>query len=659
MEKKESQGIKPKKGLPRLMELAMTQKAPMVGGMILSALATIASFLPYLAIYLIIQEIVGAYPDFDALDVPKVMGFGGLALGGVLLNVLLYTASVALSHIAAYGTLYQCKINYVSHITKLPLGYHLKMGSGRLRKIMDDNIESLEGFIAHDLPNMISAFVAPVVMLVLVFAVDWRFGLAAFVGIIFSFLIYGVTSGGDKTKKLMEDYQTSLEDMSNASVEYIRGIAVVKAFRQTAFSFKQLYDSIKNYTKTVIPYSLSQELMTAALSAALNGIYLFLIPVGIWIGSSTNDYPAFAASFIFYLIFVPVIASVLMKMIYASVNAMQVGNAVERFDQILAEPEIPETNTSQKPSAYDVVYDHVTFSYAEGDTASAPQTESSQAPKEKSTSTGAPQSVSSAETQKKCTATEAMQSISSAEPKKKILATEALQSVSFTAPQGKITAIVGPSGGGKSTIASLLPRFYDVEQGAIRIGGTDIRDMSIGDLMDTVSFVFQDNFLFKQSILENIRMGRPGATEEEVVAAAKAARCHEFITELPQGYQTVFGKNQVKLSGGQIQRIAIARTIVKNAPVLVLDEATSFSDPENEHFIQQALLELVKGKTVIMIAHRLSTVRNADQILVVDHGRIVQSGVHDELVSKEGRYQDLWSNYTKALTWKFSAGREA
>jgi len=605
MAKKESQESKPKKGLPRLMELAMTQKAPMMGGMILSALATIASFLPYLAIYFIIQEIVGAYPDFDSLDVPKVLGFGGLALGGVLLNVLLYTASVALSHIAAYGTLYQCKINYVSHITKLPLGYHLKMGSGRLRKIMDDNIESLEGFIAHDLPNMISAFVAPVVMLVLVFAVDWRFGLASFVGIIFSFLIYGITSSGDKTKKLMEDYQTSLEDMSNASVEYIRGIAVVKAFRQTAFSFKRLYDSIKNYTKTVIPYSLSQELMTAALSAALNGIYLFLIPVGIWIGSSTNDYPAFAASFIFYLIFVPVIASVLMKMIYASVNAMQVGNAVERFDQILAEPEIPEKNTFPKPSIYDVVYDHVTFSYTEDNEAAA------------------------------------------------------LQSVSFTAPQGKITAIVGPSGGGKSTIASLLPRFYDVEQGAIRIGGTDIRDMSTGDLMNTVSFVFQDNFLFKQSILENIRMGRPGATEEEVVAAAKAARCHEFITELPQGYQTVFGKNGVKLSGGQIQRIAIARAIVKNAPVLVLDEATSFSDPENEHFIQQALSELVKGKTVIMIAHRLSTVRNADQILVVVHGRIVQSGIHDELVSKDGRYQDLWSNYTKALTWKFSAGGEA
>ncbi|MBS5386984.1 MAG: ABC transporter ATP-binding protein [Clostridiales bacterium] len=605
MAKKENQKCKPKKGLPRLMELAMTQKAPMIGGMIFSALSAAASFLPYLAIYFIIQEITHIYPHFEQLEVSAVLRYGGFALGGVLLNVLFYTISAALSHIAAYGTLYQCKISYISHITKLPLGYHLKMGSGKLRKIMDDNIESLESFIAHALPNMVSAFVAPVIMLILVFAVDWRFGLAAFAGILVSFLVYGVTSGGNKTQKLMEDYQASLEDMSNASVEYVRGIAVVKAFQQTAFSFKRLHSSIKNYTKTVIPYSLSQELMTAAFTAALNGIYLFIIPTGIWIGSSTDDYEAFIAPFIFYLIFVPAIASILMKVLYASVNAMQVGNAVERMDQVLAEPEIMEKETSIKPSTYDVVYDHVTFSYTEDETNAA------------------------------------------------------LKSVSFTAPQGKVTAIVGPSGGGKSTIASLLPRFYDVEQGAIRIGGLDIRDMRTKDLMDTVSFVFQDNFLFKQSILENIRMGRPNADEKEVVAAAKAAQCHAFISDLPEGYHTIFGKGGIKLSGGQIQRIAIARAIIKNAPILVLDEATSFSDPENERLIQQALVELMKDKTVIMIAHRLSTVQNADQILVMDQGQLVQSGSHKELLSKNGRYQDLWNNYTKSLKWKFNAGKEA
>lgn len=600
MAKKKRRRGEPKQGLPRLMELAMTKKAPMVGGIILSVLATVASFVPYLAIYFVIREIVSVYPDFSALNVNAALGYGALALGGVLVNVLLYTASVALSHIAAYGTLYETKISFVSHITKLPLGYHLNTGSGKLRKIMDDNIESLEGFIAHDLPGMISAFVSPVVMLVLLFSVDWRFGLATLVGIIVAFVLYGVTSGGSTTQQLMTDYQASLENMSNASVEYIRGISVVKAFRQTAFSFKRLYDSIKNYTATVIPYSLSQELMTATLTAALNAIYLFLIPVGILVGSHTQDYQSFAATFIFYLIFVPAVAAILMKVIYAMVNTMQISGSVARLDQVMAEPEMKEGTYTEKPENYDIVFENVTFSYTKDGPA-------------------------------------------------------ALKDISFTARQGEVTAIVGSSGGGKSTIANLIPRFYDVEQGAIKIGGIDIRDMENSALMETVSFVFQDNFLFKQSIMDNIRMGRPDATEAEVIAAAKAARCDDFISELPNGYQTVFGKEGVKLSGGQVQRIAIARAIVKKAPVLVLDEATSFSDPENEHLIQQALNELMRGKTVIMIAHRLSTIRNADQILVIDNGELVQTGTHEDLARQPGKYQILWENYTQALRWKMSA----
>lgn len=602
MAKKERQSAGIKQGLPRLMELAMTKKAPMVSAIILSALATAASFIPYLAIYFVIREVVSVYPDFADMDVTKVLGYGGMALAGVLANVLLYTVSVALSHIAAYGTLYDLKISFVSHITKLPLGYHLNMGSGKLRKIMDDNIESLEGFIAHDLTNMVSAFVSPVVMLVLVFAVDWRFGLATFAGILGAFVVYGATSGGNKTKKLMEDYQASLEDMSNASVEYIRGISVVKAFRQTAFSFRRLHDSITNYTKTVIPYSLSQELMTASFTAALNAMYLFLIPVGILAGSRTEDYQTFASTFIFYLIFVPAAAAILMKVLYAMVNAMQVGGSVARFDEIMSEPEMQEAGQGKKPLSYEIAFENVSFSYNEDGAA-------------------------------------------------------ALKNVSFTAGQGEITAIAGASGGGKSTIASLIPRFYDVAEGAIKIGGVDIREMETSVLMDTVSFVFQDNFLFKQSIMDNIRMGRPEATEEEVIAAAKAAQCHGFISELPQGYQTIFGKGGVKLSGGQIQRIAIACAIVKNAPILVLDEATSFSDPENEHLIQQALMELMKDRTVIMIAHRLSTIQNAQKILVMDNGALIQSGRHEELLQQEGKYKTLWDNYTQALEWKIA--REA
>lgn len=601
MNKKQSN--QSKKGLGRLMELAMTQKVPMAVSLILSVMATIASFVPYLAIFFIIKEIVEVYPDFAMLDASRLLWFGGMTLIGVLVNVVLYTISVALSHIAAYGTLYKLKIDFVGHITKLPLGFHLNTGSGKLRKIMDDNIESLEGFIAHDLPNMVSAFVAPFVMLVMVFAVDWRFGLATFFGIIVAFVVYGVTSGGKKTKVLMDEYQNSLEDMSNASVEYIRGISVVKAFRQTGSSFNRLSDSIKKYTATVIPYSLSQEMMTAAFTAALSAIYIFLIPVGIWIGSTTADYTSFVASFIFYLIFVPAISGILMKVLYASVNAMQISNSVERMDNVLAVPEMSESSERNKPTSYDVAFEDVSFSYTNDEHL-------------------------------------------------------ALDHITFTAEQGKVTAIVGPSGGGKSTIANLIPRFYDVNSGSIKIGGIDIRKIKSGDLMDIVSFVFQDNFLFKQSIRDNIKMGNPNASDEDVYRAAKAAQCHDFISALPHGYDTIFGESGIKLSGGQVQRIAIARAIVKNAPILVLDEATSFADPENEHLIQQALNALIKNKTVIMIAHRLSTIKEADKILVIDNGKLVEQGTHASLIANPGRYQTLWANYETSLSWKMAKGGE-
>lgn len=588
----------PKKGLPRLMELAMIKKGYMIWTIVLTVLATIISFVPYLAIYFIIREIIGIYPDFSQLDVTRITFYAITAIGGVLVNISLSMLAGALAHIAAYGTLYELKLSFVSHVTKLPLGFHLNTGSGKIRKIMDDNIESLEGFIAHDFTNMVTAFTSPVVMLVFIFLFDWRFGLATLVGIIFSFGVYKATSGGDRTKNMMGAYQNALEDMSNATTEYIRGIAVVKAFKQTTFSFNRLYESITNYTKTVIPFSLSQESLMASFSTALNSIYLFLIPVGILIGRNTTNYTDYVASFVFYLIFVPVIASMLMKVLYASVNAMQAGGAAERMDQMMSETVMPDRHNSAQPFGHDVVFENVTFSYTANDEESA------------------------------------------------------IKDVSFRAEEGKTTAIVGPSGGGKSTIANLIPRFYDVDEGCIKIGGEDIREISLDKLMNIVSFVFQDNFLFKQSILENIRIGNPTATRDDVIRAAKAAQCHEFISELPQGYETVFGKSGMKLSGGQIQRIAIARAIVKNSPVLVLDEATSFSDPENEHLIQKALGELVKGKTVIMIAHRLSTIQDADQIIVMEHGRLVESGTHNELLGQKGKYETLWSNYTQALTWK-------
>jgi ATP-binding cassette subfamily B protein len=591
--------------MARLFELAGMHKGLVVFSGILAVLSSVASFIPYLAIYFLIREIIAVFPNFAYLDIARVMNYGLLALFGVFGNVLLYFASLTLSHIAAYGTLYELKINFVAHITRLPLGFHIGTGSGALRKIMDENIESVESFIAHQLPDMIAAFTAPVVMLVLLFTVDWRYGFASLAGIIIAFMIQAVFTGGEKQKARIKEYQSALEAMSGATVEYIRGIAVVKAFHQTVYSFKRLHEAITNYTRAVGPYTLSSENIMSGYITITNNIYLFLIPVGIFIGSRTTDYTIFAADFLFYLVFVPAIASILMKVMYTSIVSMQVAGNVERMDDILQEKVIPVTDSPAAVRGYAVDFENVSFSYTEN-------------PEE-----------------------------------------SALEDVSFTAKQGEITAIVGPSGGGKSTIAHLIPRFYDVNKGAVKIGGVDIRDMKMADLMDTVSFVFQDTWIFKQSIMENIRMGKQAATDDAIIAAARAARCHDFIESLPEGYQTIFGRKGVHLSGGEMQRIAIARALVKNAPILVLDEATAFSDPENEWLLRQALGELMKDTTVIMIAHRLSTVTGAHKILVMDRGRLIEEGMHRELINREGRYHELWDAYSAALKWGLEKGGAA
>lgn len=597
MKEKNVMTAKPKTGMARLMELAGTKKPLMVTSVILSALAAVASFIPHVVIYYVVREIMGAYPDFGSLDLQRMIGFGWMAFGGILLNILLYFGALMCSHLAAFGTLYELKVNFASHLAKVPLGFHVLIGSGKLRKIMDENIEKVEGFIAHQLPDIVASFVAPVVMFAILFAIDWRFGLAAVVGIIIAFVIQTKAYGNESAKKMMESYQNSLEDMNNASVEYIRGITVVKAFKQTVYSFRRMHTAIKEYTKMVIPYTLSWENYMSGFTTIINNIYLFLIPVGILAGISTTEYAGFAGTFIFYLIFVPSIASVMMKIMYVSTNARSIIGGVERMDNILHEPHLPQPQAPKTVQAHDIAFDNVSFSYTNQEVA-------------------------------------------------------ALQGVSFRAEENQITAIVGPSGGGKSTIAHLIPRFFDVTEGAIRIGGTDVRDLKSEYLMEKVSFVFQDVFLFKQSILDNIRLGNQSATDEQVIAAAKAAQCHEFIERLPDKYRTVIGTRGVHLSGGEQQRIAIARAIVKAAPVIVLDEATAFSDPENEYLIQRAFEKLMHGKTVIMIAHRLSTVRGANKIIVMDKGRLIEQGSHDELIARRGKYFDMWNTYTRTLNWK-------
>lgn len=600
MSNTKSKKTKSKTGLARCMELASDRKGLIFLSALLSSLAAIASFIPYIAVYFMIREILNVFPDLVQLDMGRIMNYGWLALAGIVANILLYFLAIFSSHIAAFGTLYDLKVLFADHITKIPLGYHLTIGSGRLRKIMDENIESVEGFIAHQFPDFVASITAPIVMVIILFVVDWRFGLASLAGIILAFIAEFIGFGSGAMKENMGKYQKASEEMNNASVEYVRGMSVVKAFNQTASSFKKLQEAISGYTEWVLKFSLGWQNCMPAFTTIINNIYLILVPVGILIGSNTSNFKEFSMKFIFYLLFVPAIAGVLNKIMYISESFMQIDGNVARMDEILNIPEMPETANPQKPQGEDVVFDHVSFTYTGNN-------------EEK-----------------------------------------ALESVSFAAKQGQITAIVGPSGGGKSTIANLISRFWDVTDGKITIGGVDLRDMAQNDLMRQVSFVFQDIFLFKQSILDNIRMGNRNATEEQVIAAAKAAQCHEFISKLPEGYHTVVGTKGVHLSGGERQRIAIARAIIKDSPIIVLDEATAFSDPENEYLIQKAFEKLMQNKTVIIIAHRLSTIRNADKIIVMEKGQIVESGKHDDLVAAGGRYFQIWNHYTEAINWKLN-----
>lgn len=600
MSNTKSKKTKSKTGLARCMELASDRKGLIFLSALLSSLAAIASFIPYIAVYFMIREILNVFPDLVQLDMGRIMNYGWLALAGIVANILLYFLAIFSSHIAAFGTLYDLKVLFADHITKIPLGYHLTIGSGRLRKIMDENIESVEGFIAHQFPDFVASITAPIVMVIILFVVDWRFGLASLAGIILAFIAEFIGFGSGAMKENMGKYQKASEEMNNASVEYVRGMSVVKAFNQTASSFKKLQEAISGYTEWVLKFSLGWQNCMPAFTTIINNIYLILVPVGILIGSNTSNFKEFSMKFIFYLLFVPAIAGVLNKIMYISESFMQIDGNVARMDEILNIPEMPETANPQKPQGEDVVFDHVSFTYTGNN-------------EEK-----------------------------------------ALESVSFAAKQGQITAIVGPSGGGKSTIANLISRFWDVTDGKITIGGVDLRDMAQNDLMRQVSFVFQDIFLFKQSILDNIRMGNRNATEEQVIAAAKAAQCHEFISKLPEGYHTVVGTKGVHLSGGERQRIAIARAIIKDSPIIVLDEATAFSDPENEYLIQKAFEKLMQNKTVIIIAHRLSTIRNADKIIVMEKGQIVESGKHDDLVAAGDRYFQMWNHYTEAINWKLN-----
>jgi ATP-binding cassette subfamily B protein len=601
--KKTASGPRARKtGMARLWELALRKKALVITSCFLSVLSTALSFSPFIIVYYLIRELVTHYGDLGGLNAPYMMRLGWLAAGGAAAAILLNFTALMCSHIAAFTTLYSLKLEFTRHIASLPLGFHTGNSTGKLRKIVDENIEKLEGFIAHQLPDMAGSFAMPVFTVAILFLFDWRLGLASLVPIIISYLIQMAALGTKESQTFVNKYQNSLEDMNNAAVEYVRGISVVKVFNQTIYSFRKFYQTIKEYGSYVSNYTMSFEIFMVIFMLIINQVYLFLIPVIILISggaalSGSAEYAAFAMTALFYLIFSVSLSTPFTKLMYVSQNGKMILNSIERMDKVLDTPPLAETASPQTTEEYSVAFDHVTFTYNdEGESV-------------------------------------------------------AIQDVSFTARQGEVTALVGPSGSGKSTLAHLIPRFYEAAEGAVKIGGVDVRGMSSEYLMSIVSFVFQDVFLFKQSIMDNILIGNKNAGREEAIAAAKAAQCHDFVEKLPQGYDTVIGTRNIHLSGGERQRIVIARAILKNAPVIVLDEATAFADPENEHKIQKAFEELMKNKTVIIIAHRLSTVRGADKIVVVDKGRLVEEGTHDALVQAGGRYRRMWDLYTGSMKW--------
>ncbi len=592
-----------KEGRSRLFEIAFQKKWYMLASAILSIVSVALSFVPYIILYLVLKEILPHLSDLSQINSQLLMTYIIYIAAAIVLTLVTMFGSLMCSHLAAFQTLYNLKIDFASKLATLPLGYFNQNASGKIRKVMDDNIEGIELFIAHHFPDLVGSFTAPVVLVLLLLYFDWRVGLICLVPIFFAYLIQAISFGGKNKVMYLRTYQDSLEEMNISAVEYVRGISVIKIFNQTVYSFRKFHDSIMNYTKFCIKYTYMCRAPMTAFTTIMNNISFFIIPVGIWWATRTTDYAAFALTFIFYLIFSASVVSPFMKLMYVSNKGDVIIDGIRRMDETFNTPSVKEPAKPADPKTIvgrSVRFENVSFSYTEDNE------------------------------------------------------NKALSEVSFKAAEGQITALVGRSGSGKSTIAHLIPRFWDVDGGAVYIGDTDIRDIKTDDLMDMVGFVFQDVFLFKQSVRENIRVGKPDATNEEIYAAARAAQCDDFIRSLPDGYDTVIDSKGIRLSGGERQRIAIARAILKNAPILVLDEATAFADPENEYKIQEAFKELVKEKTVIMIAHRLPTIRTAHQIIVMEEGKLAESGTHDELIRKNGAYKKMWDAYNATLSWRIS-----
>ena len=584
--------MKKQSNLSRLLGYAGNHKYLTYASWVLSALSALIALVPYWYIWKIMKEILLSAPDFSRAS--SLTYNGWMAVLFAVVAVLVYIAGLMCSHMGAFRIATNLRIQTMEHIVKLPLGTAEAFGSGRLRKIVNESSAATETYLAHQLPDRAGAIATPCGLLVLLLVFDWRLGLLSLIPVVLGFLIM-MSMTGAKMQQKMKEYQNALEDMSNEAVEYIRGIPVVKTFGQTIFSFKKFKESIDRYRVWVIAYTKQLRLPMMFYTAAINGVFAFLIAGALVLTRSgvTTD---FLLNLIFYIIITPIISVTLTKIMYMSENKMIVADALSRIDSVLDEAPVSVSEKPQHPKDSSIALHDVRFSY-DG-------------------------------------------------------RTDVIRGVSMDIRPGQTVALVGPSGGGKSTLASLICRFFDVGSGSICVGGADVRDIPKEELMDTVSFVFQNSRLLKGSILDNVKLGRPDATEAEALSALRAAQCMDIIEKFPDGIHTVIGSKGVYLSGGEQQRIAIARAMLKNAPILILDEATAFADPDNEAKVQAALAELAKGKTVVMIAHRLSTVVNADCIYVVQDGRIAEAGTKGDLCARNGLFAKMWQDYQSSVRWK-------
>ena len=579
----------------RLLNYSGNYKYLTIVGMFLSALSAICLLVPFVYIWDVVNALLAVAPDFTKaqnLDVYAINAFT-FAVLGIILNFF----GLMGTHLSAFKNEKNMKDAAIKHLLKLPLGYFSNHTSGGLRKIIDYSTAKTEIFLAHQLFDLTGAIMTPIVFLILLFSFDWRLGLICLIPIILCFVfMYPMFS--KESRNSMEKYEKYLEEMNGEAVEYVRGIPVTKAFQQSIYSFKNFINAIKNYGKFSAEYSMSTHIPMTAFTVSINGFFALLIPAGILLAGSVVDVKFFA-NFMFYIIFTPICAVMMMKILTVSQDWMLASCALDSIEAILNENPLVDPINPQKPKNHSIEFEGVYFDYenADGDE-------------------------------------------------------HILNDVNLKINENETVALVGPSGGGKTTIASLIPRFWDVNQGSIKVGDVDVRSISTKELMKNISFVFQNTTLFKDSIYNNVAIGRKGASRDDVKKALSLTQCDDIIDELPDGINTVIGSEGTYLSGGQQQRIALARAVLKDAPIIILDEATALADPENEYLIQKAISEITKDKTVIMIAHRLSSVKNVDKIYVVENGRIVEEGNHHTLIDSGGIYSRMWDEFNQSIQWK-------